>query len=244
MFSLRFAARIPFQAAVLLILAAAPALSTGPANAADTQLPRLLTVTGEGEAAAVPDEAQLSAGVVSESRTAAAALAANTEKMNAVFATLKKTGIPDKAIMTSGFDVSPQYPSYDSKAPRHITGYQVSNTVTVKVSDLAKLGTALDALVRSGANQVNGVSFAIRDPKPLLARAREEAVKDAMAKAETYAKAAGVTLGPILSISEGGGGTPRPVPMRVMALDASAPPPMAPGEQTVSASVTIAWEIR
>lgn len=243
MIPFRFLARIPLQAAVLLLFVAAQVLPASAANAADTQPKRLLTVSGEGEMTAAPDEAQLSAGVVSESRTAAAALATNTEKMNAVFATLKKTGIPDKAIQTSGFDVSPQYPPYDSKGPRHIIGYQVSNTVTVKVNDLAKLGTALDALVNSGANQVNAVSFSIHDPKPLLVRARGEAVKDAMAKAETYAKAAGVTLGPILSISEGGGGMPPPVPMRVMALDASAPPPMAPGEQTVSASVTIAWEI-
>lgn len=244
MFPLRIPARISLQAAVLVLLAAAPALPAGPARAAEAQPPRLLTVSGAGEAAATPDEAMLSAGVVNEARTAATALAANTEKMNAVFATLKKMGIPDKAIQTSGFSVSPQYPPYDSKEPQYIAGYQVSNTVTVKVDDLTKLGTALDALVRSGANQVNGVSFAIRDPKPLLARAREEAVKDATAKAETYAKAAGVTLARIVSIGESGAEVPHPAAMRVMALDASGPVPTAPGEETVSATVTIAWEIQ
>jgi len=231
------------RAAALAILTAAAALLAGPALAADAAPPRLLTVTGSGEVSAAPDQAQLSAGVVTEAKTAAAALAGNTRAMNAVFATLKRMGIPDKAIQTSGFSVSPQYPPYNSSAPRAITGYQVSNTVTVKVDDLTKLGTALDALVSSGANQMNGVSFSFHDPKPLLAKAREEAVKDAIAKAKAYADAAGVTLGPIQAINESGAEPPRPMLM-VTAMRAAAPVPVAPGEQSITASVTIAWEIR
>lgn len=244
MIPFRILACIRPRAAAPLFFAIALTVLAGPASAAaDSPPQRLLTLSGEGEAAAPPDEAQLSAGVTSEAKTAAEALAGNTEKMNAVFATLKKMGIADKSIQTSGFSVSPQYPPYNSKEPRHITGYQVSNAVTVKVDDLAKLGTALDALVRSGANEVNGVRFSIRDPVPLLAKARIDAVKDAMAKAETYAKAAGVTLGPILSIAESGTEVPRPA-MRVMAMDAAGPVPVAPGEQTVSANVTVTWEIQ
>lgn len=231
------------RVAALALLATAMALLAGPAAADDATNPRLLTVSGSGEVSAAPDEAQLSAGVVTEAKTAAAALADNTRKMNAVFATLKRLGIPDKAIQTSGFSVSPQYPPYNSNAPRVITGYQVSNTVTVKVDDLAKLGTSLDALVSSGANQMNGVSFSFRDPKPLLTQAREEAVKDAIAKAKAYAQAAGVTLGPIQAINESGAEPPRPF-MKVMALEAAGPVPVAAGEQSVTASVTIAWEIR
>lgn len=231
----------PFRIAAALFTAALILLpAASHAQDADHHL-RLLTLSGEGEVRAVPDQAQLSAGVVSEAGTAAAALADNTDKMNAVFATLKKMGIPGKSIQTTDFSVAPQYPPYNSSEERHITGYQVSNTVTVKLDDLKKLGPALDALVSAGANQVNSVSFAIADPKPLLARARAEAVKDATEKARAYAKAAGVTLGPVQSITEGGGNVVQPM-LRLMA-PAAAPVPVAAGEQTVSANVTISWRI-
>ena len=238
-----FAALRP-RAAALTVLAAAMALIAGPAGAADAPQQRLLTVTGSGTVSAVPDEAQLSAGVVTQAKTAAAALASNTRAMNAVFASLKTMGIPDKSIQTSGFSVSPQYPPYNSNAPRVITGYQVTNAVSVTVDDLAKLGKALDALVASGANQMGGVNFSIRDPKPLLARARAEAVKDALAKAKAYADAAGVSLGPIQAIGESGAEPPRPMFMKTMALEGASSAPVAAGEQDVTASVTISWEIR
>ena len=234
--------RIRPHTAAPILFALALALFAGPANAAGDLSPRRLTVTGAGEATRTPDQAQLSAGVVSEAHTAATALAENSAKMKAVFATLMKMGIPEKAIQTSGFSVSPQYPPYDSKQPRLITGYQVSNIVTVKVDDLHKLGPSLDALVASGANQVNGIGFAIRDPKPLLAKAGDAAVKDAVAKAQTFAKAAGVTLGPIMAIQESGAEPPRPMMLKAdTAMRAGTP--VAPGEQPVSASVTISWEI-
>ena len=127
-----------------------------------------------------------------------------------------------------------------------ITGYQVSNQVSVTLDDLAKLGPALDALVRSGANQLGGVSFAIANPKPLAERARTAAVADAAAKAKTLAAAAGVTLGPLLSIEEGS--AVRPVPMfalqRAAVAAAPAPPPIAIGEETVSVNVSLTYAIQ
>jgi uncharacterized protein YggE len=230
------------RTAALAVLATAMALLAGPAGAAGAATSHLLTVTGSGEASAVPDQARLSAGVVSKADTAAAALADNSRKMTAVFATLKKMGVPDKSIQTSGFSVAPQYPPYNSKEPRRITGYRVSNTVTVELDDMTKLGPAFDALVRSGANQVNNIGFSIRNPKPLLAKARADAVKKAKVKAETIARAAGVTLGPIAAITEGGATPPRPVMVTAMRA-AAAPPPVAAGETTLSATVTITWEI-
>jgi uncharacterized protein len=204
--------------------------------------PRLLTVTGEGEVRARPDEATLSAGVVTEAKTAAAALSANGRAMNAVFDTLKRLGVPERSIRTSEISVQPQYAN-DSRAPRHITGYQVSNTVTATADDLDKVGPIVDALVASGSNSLGDISFSIRDPKPLLAQAREAAVKDAMTKAETLARASGVTLGPIAQISEGGLMGP-PQPLMRMAMAPATATPIAAGEQTVSASVSISWEIR
>ena len=223
-----------------------PALASfANAQSAGQHEPRLLTVGGTGEARAAPDQATVSAGVVSEAKTAGDALAANSRAMNAVFATLKRFGIPDKSIQTSNFSVSPQYPDYDSKQPRHVIGYQVSNTVTVTVDDLTKVGPALDALVASGANSLGDIAFSIRDEKPLLAQAREAAVKDATAKAETLARAAGVSLGPIVSIGEGGGEMPvRPMARMMVAAAPAAPPPVAAGEQSLTANVTISWEIR
>jgi hypothetical protein len=141
--------------------------------------------------------------------------------------------------------VSPQYPD-DGRQPRRITGYQVTNTVNVTIDDLDKVGAAIDALVNSGANSLGEVSFSIKDDKPPMAQAREAAVKDAMAKAEALAHAAGVTLGPILSIGEGGAVAEPPRPMYRMAMVTAAapPPPVAAGETTVSASVSITWQIQ
>ena len=205
--------------------------------------PRTLTVNGTGEVRAVPDQAPLSTGVVTQAATAAAALAANSRAMNAVFDTLKRAGIAEKNIQTSNFSVSPQYGNPKPGGAQRITGYQVSNTVTVTVIGLDKIGPAIDALVAAGSNQIDGPTFSLADPKPLLAKAREEAVKDATARAQTLAAAAGVTLGPIISISEGGGEYSPPQPLGRMMLAAKAPTPIASGEESVSASVSIAWEI-
>jgi uncharacterized protein YggE len=232
-------------AATLIVacLTSLPAL----AQSAPQSLPHLLVVSGTGEVKAKPDQAMLSAGVVSEARSAAEALSANSRDMTNVFATLKRLGIPEKSIRTSNFQVTPQYPPYDSKQPHRIIGYQVSNTVSVTVDDLDKLGPALDALVASGANNLGDIAFSIRHDKALMAEAREAAVKDATAKAETLARAAGVSLGPIVEISEGSGSIPEPfdkMPLGNMRALAAPPPPVAAGEETVSVSVSMSWEIR
>lgn len=232
--------RFVLAACLFLLAAAAPALADGPSAGQ-----RTITVSGEGEARAVPDQAQLSAGVVTAAKTAAAALAANTKAMNGVFATLKKIGVPDKSMQTSDFSVSPQYPTDSvSDNARRIVGYQVSNTVNVTLDDLSKLGPALDALVSSGANNIGDIGFSIRDPKPLMAQARAAAVQDAIARAQTYAKAAGLTLGPIVTIQEGEYSPPRPMFRAMAAMAAPSPVPVAAGEQTVSANVTIVWALK
>jgi uncharacterized protein YggE len=113
--------------------------------------------------------------------------------------------------------------------------------VHVILDDVAKVGATLDALVAAGANQMNGLNFSIKDPASLLARARADAVADAKLRAQQYAAAAGVTLGPIQSITENGGEPPRPM-YRMMAM-AAAPAPIAAGEESINAGVTIVWEI-
>jgi hypothetical protein len=203
--------------------------------------PRTITMNGHGEIKAVPDIAIVNAGVTTSAQTAAAALSANSTRMNQVFDALKKLGIPDRNIQTANFSISPQFTMGESSNSHRVTGYQVNNEVSVRLTDVKRAGTVLDTLAGAGANQMNGISFDIATPAPLLEKARTQAVSDAHARAETFARAAGVTLGPIISISEGGAeGQPRPL-YRAMAL--AAPTPVAPGEQSVTADVTVVWEI-
>lgn len=209
-----------------------------PAFAAD---PHTLTMTGHGEIKAVPDIATVNAGVTSNAPTAAAALSANSARMNQVFGALKTLGVPDRDIRTTGFSVSPQYTNGENNSPRRLTGYLVNNEVSVRLEDVTKVGATLDTLVGAGANQMNGISFDIANPAPVLEKARIQAIADARARAQTYAQAAGVTLGPIVSIREGGGEVgPRPM-FRMAAM--AAPTPVAPGEQSMTADVTVEWEI-
>lgn len=205
--------------------------------------PRTLSMSGHGEVQAAPDQAQVTAGVTTAAPTAAAALSANTARMKTVFAALEKMGVPERNIQTVNFSVSPQYTNGADNQPPRLTGYQVSNDVSLRLDNVGRLGAALDALVGAGANQMNGISFSIRDPAPLLDKARADAVANARARAQTYARAAGVTLGPILSISEGGGDAPRPLYKAVM-MSAARAVPVAAGEESVTADVAMVWEIQ
>lgn len=224
-------------------------LLTGPAAvSADTGgsvQRRVLTVSGQGEVRVAPNQAMLSAGVVTTARTAASALADNSKAMNEVFATLKRAGIAEKDMQTSNFSVQPQYATdKNGNTLQNITGYQVSNTVNVRVDDLSKVGPTLDALVSSGANSVGDIAFTIKDPKPLMAQARAVAVADAIARAQTLARAAGVTLGPIISINESGYSEPQPMYRMAAMAAAPAPTPIAAGEESVTAGVSVTWSIR
>jgi uncharacterized protein YggE len=220
--------------ALAFALLAAPAL-------AQASAPRTLTMTGSASAKAAPDMAEIAAGVTSDAPTAAAALAANSAAMNRIFAALDRAGVARKNIQTSNFNVSPTYSNPAPGAQPRLTGYRVGNEVHVILDDIAKVGATLDALVAAGANQMNGLNFAIKDPAPLLARARADAVADARLRAQQYATAAGLALGPIQSLSEGGSEPPRPM-YRMVAM-AATPTPIAAGEESVNASVTIVWEI-
>ncbi|HWY62299.1 MAG TPA: SIMPL domain-containing protein [Rhizomicrobium sp.] len=221
------------------------ALAASLSSALGQTASRTITMSGQGEVRATPDTVTLSAGVTSEAATAAAALTANSARMQAVFAALKKLGVADKDMQTSNFSVSPQMAGggAGNQAP-HITGYQARNQVRVRLDDVGKLGAALDTLVTAGANQMNGIDFGFKDDASLMAQARAGAVAQARAKAETYAKAAGVSLGPILSISENGYQGPRPLyNIEQVVVSASRIAPTAPGEESVTAEITIVWEI-
>lgn len=211
--------------------------------------PRLISVSGQGEAYGTPDQATISAGVVSEGTTAQAALAQNSTAMTQVIDGLKKLGVEEKHIQTSNFSVSPKYPPYvpnQPEQPRRIIGYEVSNTVTVLVKDLAKMGPMLDQIIQLGANSVGGINFSISDTKTLMKRARETAVADAKMRAETYAAAAGVKVGKVIQISEQSAVVPVPVAYRMSADVApvpAPPPPIAAGQQEINTTVSIVFAI-
>jgi hypothetical protein len=207
--------------------------------------PRTLTVSGLGTIASEPDEAHVSMGVQSTGKTAQEALDANTERMNAVFAALKASGIADKDMQTSNFSVSPRYKSYPrgESGPPVITGYIVSNQLTVRVRDLGRLGSVLDKVTKDGANQLGGIRFAISNSDELLDEARRRAVADALRRAKLMAEAAGVTLGPVLSISELGSPGPRPAMMARSEAAYDSAVPVAAGEQILSANVHMEFAI-
>ncbi len=225
------------------------ACSASPVAQADTGAgiaSRTLVVNGLGEATAAPDMAVLSVGVDAQAPTAAQALKDNGARMNATIAKLKARGVAEKDMQTQNLSINPVY-KYDSNgsSPR-IVGYQATNTLTVKLRDLSAAGSVIDDAVAEGANNLGGISFTFSDPKPLLDKARTAAVDDARRKAELLAKAAGIGLGSVLQITDGYASAPQPVPMyRMDAMVAEAKAtPIAAGESTISANVTIVYEIK
>lgn len=220
----------------LVVLLAAPAL----ARADDTPSIR---VSGTGEVSATPDTGHLSAGVVAEAPSAAEAVRANGVAMERVLAALEAAGIAKKDVQTTGFSVWPVFAESAGHAvqPR-VTGYRVSNQVTVRVAGVEKVGGVLDQLVAAGANEVGGVAFSVGEPTPLLDEARKRALADARRKAELYAAAAGVRLGRLLRIDETGGGAPGPMP-RAARMEAAAPVPIAPGQVELSITTTATYAI-
>ena len=230
-----------FFAAALIL--AAP-FASARADDHDDRSRRTISVSGSGEVSMRPDTANITAGVLTEGEDAKAALRANSETVAKIFAALKDAGIEGRDMQTSNFGISPRYDRPDRNQPPRLTGYRVSNQVSVRVRDLESLGVLLDALAVAGANQMNGIRFYVEDSTQQTDEARRRAVADARRKAELYAVAAGAELGGVLSISESGGRPPQPV-FRAMAVAEDAKSvPVAPGEQTISASVSITYRLK
>jgi uncharacterized protein YggE len=232
-----------------LIAASALTLVTAsltPALAGDDRLPRSISLSGHGEVHIAPDLAIVTVGVMSSAVTAREALDANTKSMEGIMAALKGAAFEMRDIQTSNFSVNPRYDYGQNNAqPPKVIGYDVSNNVTVTVRKLDGLGAVLDQVVSSGSNQINGVMFQVSKPEAATDEARKLAVADALRKANVYAAASGITLGQILSLSEGGGYQP-PVPVfkSMRAESVSADVPVTQGEQTIAVDVNFTWEIK
>jgi uncharacterized protein YggE len=157
--------------------------------------------------------------------------------MTAVLAAIRQSGIPDRDVQTSTLSVQPQYDPNKSGTAR-LTGFQVTNRVTVKIRDVEALPAILDRAIGAGANEMSGIEFVVSEQSKMLDQARTDAIADARRKAGLYAQAAGAKVGRVMSISEEGPGAP-PRPL-VQSMRAGAVP-VAPGEQTLRAVVTVSY---
>lgn len=201
----------------------------------------ILDVSAEGHTTRVPDLANVRAGVVSQATSAAAALADNAARMARVLAAVKRAGVAARDVATASVQLSPQFRYTDGQPPA-ITGYQTTNTVSIRFRDVANAGPVLDALVAEGANQIEGPSLSIDKPDAALDEARTDAVKRARARADLYAAAAGLRVVRVISIAEAGedAGNPGPQPVfmaRAKAADASTQ--IAAGEKQVSVTLQV-----
>ena len=215
----------------LLLLALA---ASSPALAAE----RLVTVTGEATISVAPDTSIIRIGVTSQGKTAREASEANAKQMTSVLAAIKSAGIADKDVQTSRLSLQPQYDPNKAGAA-HLTGFQVTNQVTVKIHDINNLPGVLDRAIAAGANEMSGIEFVVSEQSKLLDEARDEAIADAHRKAEIYAHAAGAKVGHVVAIAEGSSPAP---PIAMQALRAGSVP-VAPGEQTLRAQVTVSYEL-
>ena len=204
-----------------------------------------LNLSAYGEVKAAPDMATISFGVVTEATTAAEAMQLNATRMNQVMAVLRRAGIEARDVQTSGLNLSAQYDYVQNEPPR-LRGYQANNRVTVTINDLDAVGTTADAVVAAGVNQIDGISFGLKDPTAAENQARQIAVRNLQAKAALYSQALGVPLGGIRSLTEGGGYAPQPPrPMYAraeMAAD-SGSTPVAAGELTVRIDITGVYDL-
>ena len=238
-----------------LILALAIATGSAMSNAhAQTAAPAiasqdgtLLSVSAEASSTRVPDVAMISTGVVTRADDTVTAMRQNAEEMAKVMAALKKAGIAERDIQTSGINLNPRY-HYQENQPPRITGYEARNNLRVKVRDLSRLGRILDTLVAEGANEINGPSFMIDKPDEAYDEARRAALEKARARADMYARTLGLRVRRIVSIDEGGGYRPPMPMMRSMAMDAvqvtgSTVTEVAPGESTLSITLNIVFEL-
>ncbi len=236
---------------MIRLMTAAALAATFPLTAAAQVAPTatvaegtLLDVVAEGRVNRVPDIAIIRAGVVSQGATAAEALSANARQMASLLSAIKAAGIADRDIQTATISLNPQY-RYAENQPPVITGYQATNTVSVKFRDIARSGTILDALVKQGANQIDGPSLTIDAIDSAMGAARVDAVKRARERATLYAGALGMKVDRILMVSEGSdGGAPGPVPQMMVRAEAKDSTQIAPGEQQVSATVRIRFLLK
>ncbi len=235
--------RIQLLAAVLALCLTAQSAPAQPASA-QPRIPTL-TLTGEGLAEAKPELAVVQIGVAVTAKVAKDALTENSKLLTAALNAAKEAGIEPRDLQTSGLSLRPDIVRADKWPHREVIGYQVNNSVTMRVRDISKLGALLDRLVVLGINDIRGISFSVENPAPLVEQARAAAIRDVMEKAQKAAEAANLRIVRVLELSEAGVEAPAARPI-VMARAVSSPRPEVPveaGELVYRARVNAAFEI-
>jgi uncharacterized protein len=233
---------LPIRSAIANALAAL-LFSFQPLPAGAHDMNRSITVSASATVHAKPDVARIQTGVLTQDVTARAALTANTQAMTNVIDGLKSLGVEAKDIQTTNFNVNPRYVHHRDGRPPEITGYQVSNEVSVMIRDLSRLGDILDKLISLGSNQLRGLSFEVSNAETLKDAARTQAVKNARRRAELIAKAADAEVGEVLVIREGAASTDGPRPVFEATRAAAQAVPIESGQQGLSATVTVTWAL-
>jgi uncharacterized protein YggE len=233
----------------LVFLAMAPPLCADTVSLAHT-----ITVDGQATIYVDPDHASIDFGVVTQAPTVGEALTQNNAKMNNVLDALRRTGLAHSDIQTTQFSITPQHPlvkgsTYQQYDYSVVSGYEVTNKITVTVSDLPKVGEIVDAAANAGANSSNSVLFEIRNREELLDKARAEAMRNARHKAEVMANAVGAAVGPLITV-----GNPSVRSMEYESAPPAPPPPpppppvagtsILPGQLSVSANVTAVFTLK
>jgi uncharacterized protein YggE len=216
-----------------------------------------IDVTGTGDAYSVPDVATFSFSVTETAKTVADAQAAATTKADAALKAVRDAGVADKDIQTQSYNINPHYDysgalcssGYCPPGKQVLTGYDVSETILVKVRDLSKAGDIFASIGSLGVQNVNGLDFSVDNPDAVQAEARSKAIADAQSKANLLAKQLGVSLVRVMSFSESTGGYPRPIynmgAAKAMSVAApQAAPDIAVGQEKVTDNVTITYEIK
>jgi len=233
-------------AALMLGAAALPVpASAQQASITQTIAGTRLDVTATGEVMRVPDVAIITAGVVSRSATATAALQDASTRMAKVLAALKRAGVADRDIQTSNVSLNPEYRYPQNESPQ-LTGYTATNQLTIRFRDIAASGKILDALVSQGANQINGPSLTIDKPEAALDEARAKAIAAGRARAEIYARGIGMRVVRVVAVSESGNSypVPPPMPMYARAEMSQAKTAIEPGEQKLQVNLAMTFELQ
>jgi uncharacterized protein YggE len=204
-----------------------------------------VTVSGKGEVFVRPDIAKISVSVEKEAVSVLEAQSQATEVINKITAFLKESGVEDKDIKTTNYNIYPRY-DYLEKTGRVFRGYIVDQTLEIKIRKIDEAGKILAGITQAGANQIGGISFAIDDEEAAKRDARQKAIVDAKTKAEQLAKDLGIKFGHLISFSENGGGYPYPVyKSEALGMGGAEPAPAVPaGENTVTVNVSLTYEIK
>jgi uncharacterized protein len=224
------------------IAAGLPLFASAGAEAEQALPPARVIVDGDGQISLPPDYARIRGGITTRAKTAKEAAAANAKQMTAIIVALGDAGVEQKDIQTSHFSIQPVYAAPAPNTEPKLTGFSVSNQVSVAIRQIAHAGEILDHLVELGATDISGIELLHSDASKALDQAREAAIRDARRKAEVYAKAAGLTLGDVIWITEEQRYAP-PVPFAATRAAMAPAPPIAAGEDTLHVSITVGFNI-